>query len=77
MSLRPRTRDKQAALAFVKKELKRHGSSESISADDLRSYRAAMTELGNADKQEIDRQADNRGENSHLPSPRQREPSSH
>ena len=33
----------------------------------LRSYKAAMDELGNAQKQEIGRWANNRVENSHLP----------
>ena len=61
-----KTRDKQA-LAFMKKALKRHGSPEAITTDGLRSYRAAMTELGNADKQEVGRHANNRVENSHLP----------
>ncbi len=41
-----RSRDKEAALAFMKKALKRHGSPESITTDGLRSYRAAMNELG-------------------------------
>jgi putative transposase len=52
--------------------LKRHGSPEVITADGLRSYRAAMKELGNAEKQEVGRWANNRVENSHL-SFRQRE----
>jgi transposase-like protein len=42
-----RTRDKDAALIFMKKALKRHGSLETITTDGLRSYEAAMTELGN------------------------------
>ena len=62
-----RTRDKDAALTFMKKALKRHGSPEKITTDGLRSYRAAMNELGNADKQDIGRWANNRAENSHLP----------
>jgi putative transposase len=62
-----KTRDKQAALTFMKKTLKRHGSPEAITTDGLASYRAAMKELGNADKQEIRRWANNRVENSHLP----------
>jgi putative transposase len=62
-----KTRDKAAALTFMKKALKRHGSPEAITTDGLRSYRAAMNELGNADKQEIGRWANNRVENSHLP----------
>ena len=61
------TRDKAAALRFIKKALKRHGSLVAITTDGLRSYRAAMTELGNIQKQEIGRYANNRAENSHLP----------
>jgi putative transposase len=62
-----RKRDKSAALAFMKKALKRHGSPEAIITDGLRSYGAAMGELGNREKQEIGRWANNRVENSHLP----------
>ena len=50
----------------MKKALKRHGSPEKITTDGLRSYKAAMNELGNADKQEIGRWANNRVDNSHL-----------
>ncbi|HEX4739468.1 MAG TPA: DDE-type integrase/transposase/recombinase, partial [Allosphingosinicella sp.] len=38
-----------------------------ITTDGLRSYNAAMTELGNSDRQEVGRWANNRVENSHLP----------
>ena len=62
-----KTRDKSAALAFMKKALKRHGSPASIVTDGLKSYRAAMNDLGNAEKQEVGRHANNRAENSHLP----------
>ncbi len=41
-----RTRDKAAALTFMKKALKRHGSPKAITTDGLRSYGAAMDELG-------------------------------
>ena len=61
-----RARDKAAALTFMKKALKRHGSPEAITTDGLRSYRAAMNERGNGDKQEVGRWANNRVENSHL-----------
>jgi putative transposase len=63
-----KTRDEGAALRFMKKALKRHGSPETITTDGLRSYRAAMSELGNADKQEVARWANNRAENGHLSS---------
>ena len=49
-----------------KKALKRHGSPEAITTDGLRSYKAAMDELGNAGKQEKGRWANNRAENAHL-----------
>ncbi|MBB3474311.1 transposase-like protein [Sphingomonas sp. BK345] len=62
-----RTRDKKAALAFMKKALKRHGSPEAITTDGLRSYGAALSELGTREKQEVGRWANNRVENSHLP----------
>jgi putative transposase len=61
-----RTKDKQAALRFMKKALKRHGSPEVITTDGLRSYGAARDELGNREKQEVGRWANNRVENSHL-----------
>ena len=60
-------RDKAAALTFMKKALKRHGSPEKITTDGLCSYGAAMTELGNSEKREVGRWANNRVENSHLP----------
>ena len=60
-------RDKAAALTFMKKALKRHGSPEAITTDGLRSYAAAMNELGNNEKREVGRWANNRVENSHLP----------
>ena len=60
-------RDKAAALAFMKKALKRHGSPEAVVTDGLKSYPAAMRELGNLDRQEVGRYLNNRVENSHLP----------
>ena len=62
-----RTRDKAAALRFMKKALKRHGQPASIVTDGLRSYPAAMRELGNLDRREMGRWLNNRAENSHLP----------
>jgi putative transposase len=62
-----RKRDKAAALAFLKKALKRHGRAETIVTDGMRSYQAAMRELGNVDRREIDRWMNNWAENSHLP----------
>lgn len=62
-----KTRDKRAALRFMKKALRRHGSPAEITTDGLPSYKAAMSELGNADKQKVGRWAVNWVENSHLP----------
>lgn len=60
-------RDKSAALAFMKKALKRHGRAEAVVTDGLKSYSAAMAELGNFDRREMGRWLNNRAENSHLP----------
>lgn len=60
-------RDKSAALACMKKALKRHGQAEVIVTDGLRSYPAAMRELGIIDRREMGRWKNNRAENSHLP----------
>jgi putative transposase len=60
-------RDKAAALSFMKRVMKRHGNAEAITTDGLRSYKAAMTELGNQERQELGRWANNRVENSHQP----------
>ncbi|WP_054947542.1 IS6 family transposase [Novosphingobium sp. KN65.2] len=62
-----KTRDKAAALRFMKKALKRHGKAETIVTDGLRSYPAAMRELGNEGRREVGRYLNNRVENSHLP----------
>jgi len=60
-------RDKSAALRFFKKALKRHGSPATIVTDGLRSYPAAMKDLGVEDRREMGRWLNNRAENSHLP----------
>ncbi|WP_298189406.1 IS6 family transposase [Novosphingobium sp.] len=62
-----RKRNKAAALRFLKRALKRHGRAEVIVTDGLRSYPAAMRELGNEQRREMGRHANNRVENSHLP----------
>ena len=62
-----KTRDKAAALKFIRKALKRHGPLKAITTDGLKSYTAAMKELGNGTKQEVGRWANNRMENSHQP----------
>jgi len=60
-------RDKSAALRFLKKALKRHGRPEVVVTDGLRSYPAAMRDLGNLERREMGRWLNNRAENSHLP----------
>ena len=60
-------RDKAAALAFLKKALKRHGRAETMVTDGLRSYPAAMRDMGNLDRRVMGRWLNNRAENSHLP----------
>ena len=47
--------------------MKRHGRSKAVVTDGLRSYGAAMKEIGNADRQEVGRWLNSRAENSHLP----------
>jgi len=60
-------RDKKAALKFLRKALKQHGQAEKIVTDGLKSYPAAMRELGNENRREMGRWKNNRAENSHLP----------
>ena len=62
-----KARDKKAALKFLKKAMRKHGSPEVIVTDRLRSYGAALREMGAADRQETGRWLNNRAENSHLP----------
>ena len=59
--------DRESALAFLKKAMKRYGPPKVIVTDRLRSYRAAMDQLGNERRQETSRWLNNRGEYSHLP----------
>ena len=60
-------RDREAALTFLKKIMKRYGKPRAIVTDRLRSYRAAMKIIGNERTQEVGRWKNNRCENSHLP----------
>ncbi len=62
-----KTRDKSAALKFLRKAMKRYGAPQTGVTDELRSCGAAMKEIGNADRQEVGRHLNNRAENSHLP----------
>ncbi|MBV1902874.1 MAG: transposase, partial [Marinosulfonomonas sp.] len=60
-------RDRKAALKFHRKSMKRHGNPAVIVTDKLRSYGAAMKQVGNAGRQETGRWLNNRAENLHLP----------
>jgi len=60
-------RDKKAALKFLKKSMIRYGRPEITVTDKLRSYGAALKDIGNADQQDTGRWENNRAENSHLP----------
>ena len=62
-----KTRDKTAALKFLRKAMRKHGRPKAIVTDQLRSYGAALKEIGAVDRQETGRWANNRAENSHLP----------
>src|ERR1700733_6794129 len=62
-----KTRDKAAALKFIKAAMKRYGSPRVVVTDRLRSYGAAMKEIGNAERQDAGRHLNNRSENSHHP----------
>ena len=50
-----RKRYRSVALPFLKKALKRHGRAEAIVTDGLKSYPAAMRDLGNVDRREMGR----------------------
>ena len=62
-----KTRDKKAALKILKKSMKRHGRMHVFVTDLLRSYRAALREIGAAARKESGPWPNNRAENSHLP----------
>ena len=47
--------------------MKRHGRPHILVTDKLRSYGAAMKEIGNEQRQETGRWLNNRADNSHLP----------
>jgi putative transposase len=64
-------RDRKAALKFLRKTMKRHGHPHILVTDKLRSYGAAMKNIGNSARQETGRWKNNRAENSHLPFRRQ------
>lgn len=49
-----KTRDKKAALKFLRKAMRKHGRPENIITDFLRSYGAELKELGALDRQKLD-----------------------
>jgi len=60
-------RDKKTAVKLLKKLMKQYGKPSTIVTDRLRSYGAALRDLGCVEKQEIKKWLNNRAENSHLP----------
>jgi putative transposase len=60
-------RDRDAALAFLKRAMKRYGRPQALVTDRLRSYGAAMKEIGVERRQVCGRWLNNRAENSHQP----------
>jgi putative transposase len=60
-------RNRAAALRFIRKAMKKYGRPKVVVTDRLKSYRAAMNVIGNAECQETGRWLNNRAENSHLP----------
>ena len=61
-------RDRKAALKFLRKLRKRYPPRpDAIITDRLRSYRAALRELGGSSLHQAGRWLNNRAENSHLP----------
>lgn len=58
-------RDRKAALAFLKRAMKRYGRPHRLVTDRLPSYRAAMKVVGNASRQIRGRWLNNRAETTH------------
>ncbi len=60
-------RDRKAALRFLRKLMKRHGRPEELVTDKLRSFGAALKELGSEQEQTTERWENSRAETSHQP----------
>lgn len=60
-------RQRKAALAFLKRAMKRYGRPQTLVTDWLPSYGAAMKEIGNERRQVCGRWLNSRAENSHQP----------
>ena len=59
--------DREAALKFLKKTMKRYSGPENVVTDKIRSYNAVMKVIGNEARQETGRWLNIRAENSHQP----------
>ncbi|MAC39052.1 MAG: IS6 family transposase [Oceanicaulis sp.] len=62
-----KTRNRKAALKFLRKAMKRYGRPDVVVTDKLRSYKSALRELGIAGRQATGRWLNNRAESSHQP----------
>ena len=60
-------RGRKAAIKFLKKALRRHGKPMEVVTDRLRSYPAAMKQIGIDARHSTGHRANNRAENSHQP----------
>ncbi len=60
-------RDRKTALKFFRKLMKRYPKPDAIVTDRLRSYQAALREMGGSGLHHTGRWLNNRAENSHLP----------
>ena len=60
-------RNKLAVVRFLKEAMKLYGPPQMVVTDRLRSYRAAMRDIGNQDRQNTEQYASNQAENSHRP----------
>jgi len=63
-SFRSKLRDKAATTKFIRRTMERHGRPRVIDTDGLRSCRATMERIGDADWREIARWANNRADKS-------------
>ena len=62
-----KSRDRRAALKFLKRALKRYGRPSTIVTDGVRSYGAAIKVIGIVGRQQCGSWLNNRAENSHQP----------
>nr|WP_241765343.1 transposase [Hyphomonas adhaerens] len=67
-----KSRDKASALKLLRKAMKGYGNPDVALTDMLRSYGAAVREIGNARRREMGQYRNNHPENSHQPFRRER-----